>query len=752
MRRRRIGGRYQIEAEIGSGGMGTVYRARDNRTSRTVAVKLLHAHLVQDQQYVERFRREAQIAKSLESIHIVEVLDVGEDEGQPFIVMEYVPGTTLREILEAHHRFSPKEALALCLQIAEALSEAHRKGVVHRDIKPQNIILTSEGLLKVADFGLAKAEDLSTLTLSGSFFGTLQYAAPERFEGEGDIRSDVYSAGIMLYQMLTGSVPFAADSALALIRLHNEKTPPPINEYVPDITEDVQDLVSRCLAKDPAERFQSPDQFVNAIVRILPERGAEVDVTQISLPRERVGLGAAVRRWWRHRLEDGRRRGWWIALAGGGFAGLVAAAVVIGLALTGDREDVKPLVTDPTPTATISSGDVSLTLHTPQVSGRMVTINGVTKSDTGSISRIHWDWGDGASENHWFPASHTYSADGTYTVTVTAYDDLGGSATRTAKLEVPTTGTSQATETPAPSITPAPSQTATPMPPLTPLPTPISTPTRPAGDDFDPAWSPNGARIAYVSSRDGNNEIYVMNADGSSQTRLTDNAAHDFSPAWSPDGGRIAFHSYRDGNSNIYVMNADGSGLARLTDAPAYQMSPAWSPNGTRIAFEMNQDIYVMNGDGSSLTRLTDDPAYEWSPAWSPDGTRIAFWSTRDGNSEIYVMNADGSALTRLTNHVADDFWPAWSPDSSQIAFTSERDGVREIYVMNVDGSGLVNLTNYPAADSDPTWSPDGTRIAFVSHRDGNDEVYVMDADGSEQTNLTNNPAWEDEPASSSTP
>jgi Tol biopolymer transport system component len=256
-------------------------------------------------------------------------------------------------------------------------------------------------------------------------------------------------------------------------------------------------------------------------------------------------------------------------------------------------------------------------------------------------------------------------------------------------------------------------------------------------------------RIAFMSERDGNFEIYAMNADGSGQTRLTANAAEDSDPAWSPDGTRIAFTSERDGNQ-IYTMNADGSGQTRLTNNGGSE--PAWSPDGTRIAFASNRDgnleIYAMNADGSGQTRLTTAAAEDRVPAWSPDGTRIAFMSRRDGNAEIYVMNADGSGQMRLTTNSRDDSGPAWSEDGQRIAFASRRDGNAQIYVMNADGSGQTRLTANAAMDRDPAWSPDGTGIAFWSDRDGNGEIYGMNADGSGQTRLTANdaddylPAW----------
>ena len=226
---------------------------------------------------------------------------------------------------------------------------------------------------------------------------------------------------------------------------------------------------------------------------------------------------------------------------------------------------------------------------------------------------------------------------------------------------------------------------------------------------------PPPSDIAFVRWHDDVNfEIYVMNADGSGQTRLTDDPGFDGSPSWSPDGSRIAFQSFRDGdgipNPEIYVMNADGSGQTRLTDNPGFDGSPSWSPDGGLIAFQSerdkNPDIYVMNADGSGQIRLTDDPEADWSPSWSPDGSRIAFESDRDGNFEIYVMNADGSGQTRLTDDPAYDGSPSWSPDGQRIAFDSVRDENSEIYVMNADGSGQTRLTDNPATDGSPSWSP----------------------------------------------
>ena len=247
-----------------------------------------------------------------------------------------------------------------------------------------------------------------------------------------------------------------------------------------------------------------------------------------------------------------------------------------------------------------------------------------------------------------------------------------------------------------------------------------------------PSWSPDGRRIAFESSRDGDWDIYVMNADGKDIMQITDDDAWDTSPSWSPDGRRIAFVSRRDGDFDIYVMNADGSGVVQLTDDDAGDGGPSWSPDGRRIAFtsdrDGDRDIYVMNADGSDVVQLTDGSSDNWVGSWSPDGRRIAFTSNRDGDNEIYVMNADGSGIVQLTDDDARDAGPSWSPDGHRIAFQSDRYGDADIYVMNADGSGVVLLTDDDAGDGAPSWSPDGHRIAFQSDRDGRWEIYVMNA------------------------
>jgi len=278
----------------------------------------------------------------------------------------------------------------------------------------------------------------------------------------------------------------------------------------------------------------------------------------------------------------------------------------------------------------------------------------------------------------------------------------------------------------------------------------------PAKDGF-PQWDPSGTRIAFRSDRDGNEEIYVMDADGSDVIRLTNEPdSGDYAPFWSPDGTRIVYSALRDGVNYICVMNADGSGRTDLTGDTPYDWYKSWapdgskmmdwfeswSPDGSKMVFQSNRDgdyeLYVMNTDGTGLLRVTDHPGYDGIARWSPDGSRIAFHSqTAAGNLDIYLMNPDGTGRLRLTDDPGNDQNASWLPDGNRILFQSDRDGRTHIYIMDRDGSHQTRLTDSASDNGNALPSPDGKRIAFQSNRDGDPEIYVMEADGSSPTRLT---------------
>ena len=269
-------------------------------------------------------------------------------------------------------------------------------------------------------------------------------------------------------------------------------------------------------------------------------------------------------------------------------------------------------------------------------------------------------------------------------------------------------------------------------------------------DDTGPKWSPDGRKILFETDRDGNREAYVMDADGSNQTRLTRNNAVDSPSSWSPDGSKIAFASNRDNNFEIYIMNADGTGVQRIVDDPEFDAEPKWSPDGRKILFVTgrsgNFDLYEMNPDGTGQRNLTaSSGAGDRIGSWSPDGKTIAFVRNTNGKEQIYIMDANGGNLKRVTNNSANNLYPAWSPDGSKLLFQTDRDGNFEIYVMSVDGE-LLQLTDDAADDLSPDWSPDGSKIAFSSNRDGKQHIYIMNADGGSPVELTHTSAEDTEP------
>jgi Tol biopolymer transport system component len=264
------------------------------------------------------------------------------------------------------------------------------------------------------------------------------------------------------------------------------------------------------------------------------------------------------------------------------------------------------------------------------------------------------------------------------------------------------------------------------------------------------SWTVDGSRIAFVSQRSGNHQIWVIDPEADSVAKQLTQAGSNNAPDWSPDRTKLAFHSNRDGNLEIYVMNADGSGQRRVTNNGSTDRNPTWSPDGTRIAFQRGPgdgpyDIYSMNADGTGEARqLTTHPEDDIDPAWSP--TAIAFASRRDASTyEIYVMNPDGTGQRRLTGNTAQDFGPAWSPNGGKLAFHTDRvrdDDVRgpsHIYLMNPDSTGQSPLTTTGADDFNPAWAPDGQVLVFHRHYPvGGDEIWIINADGSGEIRLTN--------------
>src|ERR671922_2358962 len=262
-----IAGRYEIEELVGTGGMSSVYRARDTVLGRHVALKVLHEHFSTDEEYVERFRREARAIARLNHPNIVTVIDRGEFEGRQFIVFEHVPGENLKEVVTREGPLPVPVALGLTHQIARGLAYAHEHGVVHRDVKPQNVLLDESGRPKVTDFGIARSLDPGEeLTEAGTLLGTSDYISPEQASGQPvDTSSDQYLLGVLLYELLTGSVPFPGETFMAVAMRHLRDPVPSARALRPDIPERVDAIVARALAKRPGDRFPTTAAMLTAI-------------------------------------------------------------------------------------------------------------------------------------------------------------------------------------------------------------------------------------------------------------------------------------------------------------------------------------------------------------------------------------------------------------------------------------------------------------------------------------------------------
>ena len=270
MRGKIIDGRYELGASLGSGGMGEVYLAHDGVLERDVALKVLRSQYAGDEEFAERFRREARSAASLSHPNIVQVYDRGEaEDGTSYIAMEYVPGGTLKEQIERRGPFGDRETAAVGAQIADALGAAHERGMIHRDIKPQNVLVTASGDLKVTDFGIARAASAVTSSATGAIFGTAGYISPEQALG-GPVgpASDLYSLGVILYEMLTGELPFAADNSIAVCLKHVNEPPRPPKLLNPDIPAGIDALVLMLLAKHPKDRYGSVMELLSDLERV----------------------------------------------------------------------------------------------------------------------------------------------------------------------------------------------------------------------------------------------------------------------------------------------------------------------------------------------------------------------------------------------------------------------------------------------------------------------------------------------------
>jgi Tol biopolymer transport system component/predicted Ser/Thr protein kinase len=695
-------GNYQIREELGRGGMAVVYRAYQQSLNRYVAIKVLPPQLAFDQEFVERFQREARAAAGLRHPNIVVIHDVGQEEGIYYIVMEYLEGRTLKQVIEQQGPLPPKRAGRIIEQVASALDYAHKRGFVHRDVKPANIFVGEGDRVTLTDFGIAKAgAETQHLTRTGMLMGTPEYMSPEQATGGMmDHRTDLYALGVVLYQMLVGRVPFRGTTPHAVLHAVIYEPPPPPRQINPNLPPAIEAVIMKAVAKRPEQRFQRGAEMVAALRAALVATGGGPQHAPAAVPPPpgpgpaRVAPAASLR----SALADSKR-------------GSRSAAQPIGSLFKGKGSPVVWIMAGIALVLLLSLGGLILLLgggggqETP-VPATIQAVVWMATAATPTAAR------PGASV--WQPTETSQPAPAT-------------------KEAIPTQVQSSAAAPPPATDTPtaAPPATDTPTAVAPPTETPTPAPAVPGAD------APAG-RLAFSSNRDGKPEIYVVSFPGGSPVRLTNNKANDWLPDWSPDGGRIAFTSDRTGSYDLWVMNGDGSGQTAWVTTAAWDDYARWAPDGRRLSFSTtantegvpNSEIFVRQTDGS-LVQLTYSTAEDQWADWSPDG-RIVYSEgyKDDSNWDIYIMNGDGSGRMAWLGGATCDVQPTWSPDGQRIAFlriSADSNGngrvdfedAGDVWVGQASGGGLRQLTSgFWAAV--PSWSPDSQWLAFTRLSDSN--------------------------------
>jgi Tol biopolymer transport system component len=699
-------GAYEIVARIGGGGMGEVYRARDPRLDRDVAIKVLSGALAADRAALARFEREALSVAKLSHPNILSIFEFGRDGDAGFVVTELVDGETLRARVE-RGALPVRRAVAYAVEIARGIAAAHARGVVHRDLKPENVMITREDHVKILDFGLAKPLDTSApdatrvagiATTAGVVLGTFGYMAPEQVRGlTVDHRADIFAFGAVLYEMLSGRRAFEGETAADTMTAILTKDPPELDPARVSISLGLDRIVQRCLEKAPDLRFQSATDLafaLESLSTVSTSQGATMDRSDAA-PDARVrwlpwtvatiALLVAAVSW---------------ALKGGATAREPRWAYFTRITEAAGEETSPTLSPDGSTVAYSMRVNGSWDIYSQRVGGRNATpIVNDPQRDEGA------------------PA---FSPDGSL-IAFHVSSGLGGifiaGATGESVRRITDVG-------------------------------------------FDPAWSPDGKQIAFATeevhdpaSRQGDSSLYVVDATGGTPRMIVDRDA--VQPFWSPSGQRIVYWTNTGGQRDIYSVAAAGGAPVPVTRDPALDWSPVWSPDGKYIYFSSDRGG-AMNlwriGIDEATGRVKGMPepittgvqASAGRPRFSRDGSRLVFQS-RVASINPYAIPFDPVALragtpvaldTRNNIRIPSDV----SRDGKQIAYYSIGERQEDLFIGTPDGP-MRRVTDDPPRDRAPVFTPDGRSLVYYSNRDGNWKPWIVGVDGGGLRKLADPPS-----------
>ncbi len=773
-------GTYQLLTLLGAGGMGEVYRARDPRLGRDVAIKVLARRLVNDRDAVSRFRREATAVAALSHPNIVAIHDFGVDRGTCYAVMELLEGETLRTRL-TRGPIPWREAAEIAAATADGLAAAHIKGIVHLDIKPENIFLTALGQVKLLDFGIAhirrvpaSSDGATTSTMEhGTLVGTAGYMSPEQVRGDAvHASSDVFALGCVMYEMVTGRGAFTRSSVQETMAAVLRDDPQSLCDTAKQVPPALEHLICRCIAKQSAERFDSAHDLALALRTIASSDPQLVEAQPAPIASLAVANGEPIR--------VRRRPSWFVRAAV--MTAILASIVFWLVAGINPLARFAPSTPEPVPLTSYPGQEVQ-----PNV------------SPDGNY--VAFSWSPDKTENFDIYVKQ-FGQDKPMRLTTSPARDFSpawspdGRAIAFGRLlDVKSSGIFV-------------------IPALGGPERKLAESTAPTGFRPRPfvAWSPDGQWLAYSDSdeRDGDHaaptgstpvSLFLISIVSGERRRLTSHppdSVGDSGPSFAPDGHALAFvRTQTLAVSDLYLLPLSGAQFPageprRLTSWRVFTNSPSWAPDGRSIIVasgrwgrlrlwrvaeagtrppehlkflagnaddptvsRRGQLVYAQKSTDINIWRTTlshpgakaassapflASTMIDGNPQFSPDGKQIVFASDRAGHRELWIAGEDGSNIRQLTSMGAPiTGGPRWSPDGSRIAFDSNPDGQFDVYVVNAAGGPAKRLTDNLADEAYGVWSPDSQSIYFMSSRTGQRQIWRMPASGGEAVQMTKN-------------